>query len=141
MGNCAECGAKIDDTVSFCPECGHEVTQTETKASATGETAPCQKCDSTISIEADRCRHCGFEPSVGIIGGILMWVIGGIGTVFALIAIISIVLVFGDLALTSGVLAFVITGGIAAVCFGLIYVGIRNQLRGPTEDPPLQWVE
>lgn len=144
MEYCTECGTQVGGMGSYCPECGAKLEeqaesgeQPEPQDSEPKETAPCQKCDSEISVEADRCPECGHEPSPGILGGIVMWIAGGIGVLFGLIAIISLILIFDGLAATTGLTVFVITGAMAAVCFGLVYAGYHTQQRGPTEAPPL----
>ena len=98
--------------------------------------APCEKCDSAISTEADRCPECGYEPSAGIIGGLLMWGLGILGSFSALIAIISIILIFGDASITTVLFGFGFFGVVAATCLGLVYFGMKNSARKPT-DPPV----
>lgn len=99
------------------------------------ETAPCQKCDSEISTEAERCRECGLEPSLGAIGGIVMLIVSIVGILSGGLSAISLVTIFlGEPA--AGVLVGGFFGVIALVCFGLIYFGIKNSMRGPT-DPPV----
>jgi ribosomal protein L40E len=144
MTYCTECGTKTGGMGSYCPECGAKLeVPTESKSQAEPqeperkETAPCRKCDSEISVEADRCPECGYEPSPGILGGIIMWVAGGVGVLFGLTAIISLILIFDGLAVTTGLIGSVITGAIATVCFGLVYAGHHTRQRGPTEEPPL----
>jgi ribosomal protein L40E len=144
MEYCTECGTQVGGMGSYCPECGAKLEeqaesgeQPEPQDSEPIETAPCQKCDSEISVEADRCPECGYEPSPGILGGIIMWVAGGVGVLFGLTAIISLILIFDGLAVTTGLIGSVITGAIATVCFGLVYAGHHTRQRGPTEEPPL----
>ena len=55
----------------------------------TADTGTCKQCVSEISIEADRCPECGYEPGYGILGIIiillsLLW-IGIIGVVLAVV--------------------------------------------------------
>ena len=63
---CNECKTTRPDA-KYCPECGSEL---ETPPSREGsetktakETGSCEKCDSQISLEADRCPECGYEPA------------------------------------------------------------------------------
>lgn len=102
------------------------------------ETAPCTKCMSEIPVKADRCPECGFEPSTGILGGIVMWIAFSIGMLFALIAVVSIILVFDGFPLTDAFYVFAFTGTIAAICFGLVYQGYQTSERGPTDKAPGQ---
>lgn len=66
-----------------------------------------------------------------------MWVAGGAGLLFALIAVVSVILIFsGGLDIMNGLIGAVVTGAIAAACFGLVYAGYHTSERGPTEEPP-----
>jgi hypothetical protein len=60
-----------------------------------GNTAPCEKCQSEIDRTADRCPQCGYEPGTGIgpaivgalsVGGVLLF---GLLTTASLVAIVS----------------------------------------------------
>ena len=136
---CNECETTRPDA-KYCPECGTELetppSHEEAEAKTPKETGSCEKCDSQISVEADRCPECGHEAGPGIIGGILMWVLGIVGAFSGTIALISIVLLFGEASLTTAIFGFVFFGAIAAVCLGFVYFGIKNSMRGPT-DPPV----
>jgi len=100
------------------------------------ELAGCTKCTSEIPVEADRCPECGYEPSPGILGGIVMWIAFSIGMLFALIAVVSGILVFDGFPIMDAFYVFAFTGAIAAVCFGIVYSGYHTAKRGPT-DPAL----
>jgi len=60
-----------------------------------GNTAPCEKCQSEIDRTADRCPQCGYEPGTGIgpaivgalsVGAVLLF---GLLTAAALVAVVS----------------------------------------------------
>jgi hypothetical protein len=67
-----------------------------------------------------------------------MWIAFSIGTLFALIAVVSIILVFDGFPLTDAFYVFAFTGAIAAVCFGIVYAGYSTAKRGPTDKAPGQ---
>jgi len=72
-------------------------------------------CGSEIPVAAERCPQCGYEPGPGILGGIVMWILFSNGFLFALIAIISVVLVFDGFPVLDALYVFAFTGFIAAV--------------------------
>jgi hypothetical protein len=84
MAYCTECGTEVSGVGSYCPERGAKLEeqaesgeQPEPQDSEPKETAPCQKCDTDISVEADRCPNCGYEPGSG----------GILSSIFAIICI------------------------------------------------------
>jgi len=95
----------------------------------------CSKCKSDIRTDAERCPECGFEPGPGMLGGLIMWVSGGLATLFLTIAVVVIVLVADGFPLLDGLLGFALFGGIGAVFAGIVYAGYSEIKRGPT-DPP-----
>lgn len=112
-------------------------TTTDTGApTADVETAPCQKCTREISVEADRCPECSYEPGPGILGGIVMWVSGMTASVFVTIALVTLLVIATGFPIIDGLIVFAVTGGIGAVLLGIVYAGIKNKGRGPT-DPPV----
>lgn len=106
MTHCTDCGTEIGD-VKFCPECGTEAPAPEVADTPEpeGETGACEKCDSQISLKADRCPECGHEPgSHGILGSIfimlsLLWV-----GLMGLIAVVSWIAVpFSEITLVESI--------------------------------------
>ena len=97
---CNECETTRPDA-KYCPECGTEL---ETPPSREGsetktpkETGSCEKCDSHISLEADRCPECGYEPAnhgaiVSIIAGLSV----GLAILFAGLILIVWVVTIGS---------------------------------------------
>lgn len=85
------------------------------------ETASCTKCKSEIPIEAERCPECGFEPRVGILGGIGVWVSLMLGSTFAVIALSSLIVIADGFPVRDGLIVAGITGFIALFFFGYIY--------------------
>ena len=140
---CNEC-EKTRPDAKYCPECGTELetppSREESETKTPKETGSCEKCDSEISAQAERCPECGHEPSPGVLGGIVMWILGIVGGIFGLISIvIGLGIVFVQTSsgeLIAGVVFVGLTSVVTAVCFGLIYFGIKNSMRGPT-DPPV----
>jgi hypothetical protein len=70
-----------------------------------------------------------------MLGGLIMWVSGGLATLFLTIAVVVIVLVADGFPLLDGLLGFALFGGIGAVFAGIVYAGYSEIKRGPT-DPP-----
>jgi RNA polymerase subunit RPABC4/transcription elongation factor Spt4 len=63
---CGNCGAELSD-VNYCPECGanvgNRVDSKQESDTNKADTGNCEKCDSEISLEAERCPNCGYEPA------------------------------------------------------------------------------
>lgn len=78
------------------------------------ETGRCAKCDSEISVNAERCPECGYEPDSGsILGGLAALIlipIAGFGIL--MLIIIPILLFSGGIGLE--------TGGITMLFFGVV---------------------
>lgn len=81
---------------------------------------PCRKCQSQIPIEADRCPGCGFEPKIGILGKIFLWVALMWGATSTAIALISLAVIFDTATVQTGLTGFGVFGFFALVCFGYI---------------------
>lgn len=99
------------------------------------ETAPCVKCTTEIPVEAKRCPQCGFEPNVGILGGIFIWIAFSVGMLFALIAVGSIVIIFTGFPVMGALYVAGFTGFISAVCFAIVRAGYRQSKRKATDQP------
>ena len=76
MSYCTECGVELSGEPAYCPECGtksnqeqdpteEQVNHIEEQSTSEQETASCRKCESQILASAERCSHCGYEPSDG----------------------------------------------------------------------------
>ena len=85
------------------------------------ETALCTKCTSEIPVKADRCPQCGYEPRVGILGKIGIWVSLMLGSTFAVIALSSLIVIVDGFPVRDGLLVAGITGFISLFFFGYIY--------------------
>lgn len=98
-----------------------------------GETGTCQKCSSTISVEATRCPECGYEPSTGIGKSILsVLALGGL-LFFGLIALSSLLLLTnGNFLGAIGV--FVLFGSGAGISGFVLYALSRQSERIPVND-------
>jgi len=97
------------------------------------ETAPCKKCNSMITTEADRCPECGHEPGPGAIGVLFMGAFVIVGLLFGLFAMVSFIGAFIGAGVVGSLLLSAVTGVIAVLCFAPVYYGIKNISRGPTE--------
>lgn len=98
-------------------------------------TGTCGKCDSLISVDADRCPECGYEPSsMGIVQGLLGLGAFGAFMFCMLLVVIMPILMFDSLALTSGIIGLVFFGSGAAISGFFLYgLYIRSQ-RTPVDD-------
>lgn len=99
------------------------------------ETGTCGKCNSIISVDADRCPECGYEPSsMGIIRGLLGLGAFGVFMFCILLVVIMPILMFDSLALTSGILGLLFFGGGAAVSGFFLYGLYLRSQRTPVDD-------
>jgi len=101
------------------------------------KTAPCTKCTTEIPVEADRCPQCGYEPSSGIFGKIFAFIVFSNATLFAVITIVIPITALAGAPLTAVFSTTAVTGTIAALLFGFLYLRHKTISRGPTEKPPL----
>jgi len=98
------------------------------------ETGKCGKCASVISVEADRCPECGYEPaSHGILGSIGVGLSAG-----ASVLIGSFILIIWVVAIGTG---FSISGAITLTAFfgfillfplGILYLSLKKEMKTPT---------
>ena len=99
------------------------------------ETDKCTKCDSEISVEADRCPECGYEPSSGgVLNGILTfislpWL--GIGALFYVVAIW--VLFTGGYTILNFIFAMLLITAFNTVPAFILYVSYRQSTMSPTD--------
>lgn len=98
------------------------------------ETGACTKCASEISTGADRCPECGHEPGPGVLGQIFIFLAGMTGLLFSFLAFLPIILIFDGGSITDAVIGVVIFGGIATVCFGIVYAGYKSSEIKPTNE-------
>ena len=151
MSYCESCGAELGESADFCSSCGeeinreHEVSHSEPKPDSapepegSRETAPCQKCDSIISINSDKCPQCGFEPaSSGILGTLLeiicvLWL--GIGLLFYLAAIGA--LVIGGYSIGGFIAGMLLITVFVAFPASYLFALFSNAERKPTEPAEL----
>ena len=74
MPYCTNCRTEHDPGDSFCANCGANLDgeaeeelewepDPEREVTATIQTGTCEKCDSEISLEANKCPQCGYEPA------------------------------------------------------------------------------
>lgn len=84
------------------------------------DTGLCRKCKSEIPLDADRCRECGFEPTVGILGKILVWVSLMWGSTFAVIALASLIVIFDGFPVRDGLIAAGVFGFLSMIGFGYV---------------------
>ncbi|WP_418286380.1 hypothetical protein [Halorubrum sp. DTA46] len=98
------------------------------------EIGTCEKCASEISIEADRCPECGYEPaSQGWISSILIGLSVGASILLGgLILIIWLVAIAGTLSITNALIATAFFGVILLFPIGIIYLGVKKETKTPT---------
>lgn len=87
----------------------------------TEQTGLCRKCRSQIPLEAERCPECGFEPKVGLLGKIGIWVSLMLGSTFLVIALSSLIVIVDGFPVTDALIVSGVTGFISLICFGYIY--------------------
>jgi hypothetical protein len=87
----------------------------------TEQTGLCRKCQSEIPLQAERCSECGFEPKVGLISKIFIWISFINGLTFLLISLSSFILIADGFPLTDGLILFGVFGFISLSFFGYIY--------------------
>ena len=70
MAYCSSCGAKLQDSVRFCPNCGNEntaqnqymhYTQQSSRSFYDGKVHKCPNCGASISSFTTNCPSCGYE--------------------------------------------------------------------------------
>ncbi|GGN26158.1 zinc ribbon domain-containing protein [Halarchaeum nitratireducens] len=147
MPYCSNCGTEHELNDSFCAECGADLTgpdeaesepepggELETEESTAKETGPCEKCDSKISVEADKCPQCGYEPAAhGILGSIGIGLAAGASILLGgLILIIWIVVIGSSLSITDGLIATGFFGFILLLPLGILYATIQKEMKTPT---------
>lgn len=105
---------------------------TPAQEQATGQ---CGKCDSSISIDADRCPECGYEPSsIGILRTLFGLIAFGVFMFCLLLLVIIPVLMLDTLAASSGVIGLLFFGGGAAISGFFLYGLYRRSERTPVDD-------
>ena len=149
MSYCSDCGAEHDPGDSFCVECGADLdglaetnqepeseseVEADTEASTAKETGTCVKCDSEISVEADKCPHCGYEPAAhGILSSIGVGLSAGASIILGgLILIIWVVVIGSSLSITDGLIATGFFGFILLFPLGVLYLTIQKEMKTPT---------
>jgi hypothetical protein len=98
------------------------------------ETGKCEKCASEISVEAERCPECGYEPaSHGWISSILVTLsIGASLLLGGLIVIIWLVAFAGTLSITNALIATAFFGAVLIPPLIVIYLAIKKEEKSPT---------
>jgi len=141
MPYCSNCGAEHDPGDSFCAECGQDLTgsaefgtEVESEEPATKKTGICEKCDSEISLDANKCPQCGYEPaSSGILGGILTWISMMVFGLFALLTLIVWIVAIGtDFGFTDALYVTAFFLFIMLFPGGLLYAKFNQELKTPT---------
>ena len=144
MAYCSSCGNELSGDNTFCPNCGSEtnhpaeVQQSQHTAEIEGETDTCVKCDSVISVEAERCPECGHEPGSG---GILTGLFSIIAVLWAGVGILLILAAFGAL-FTGGysignfIIGLLLVTIFTALPVGYLYAKYKASQRGPTDENP-----
>jgi RNA polymerase subunit RPABC4/transcription elongation factor Spt4 len=145
MPYCSNCGAEHDSDDSFCAECGKDLDgpaedelesepEPEPEVSTTKETGICEKCDSEISLEADKCPQCGYEPaSSGILGGLLTWISMMVFGLFGLLTLIVWIVAFGtDFGFTDALYVTAFFLFVMLFPSGALYAKMNQELKTTT---------
>ncbi|MFC6863848.1 zinc ribbon domain-containing protein [Halomicroarcula sp. GCM10025817] len=141
MAYCSNCGAEHDPSDSFCPSCGDDLDgpteperQTESESPTAKETGTCVKCDSEISVEADKCPNCGYEPAAhGILGSIGVGLSAGASILLGgLILIIWVVAIGTDFGIQGALTLTAFFGFILLFPLGILYATIQKEMKTPT---------
>lgn len=102
------------------------------------ETGRCNKCDSEISVNAERCPECGYEPgagsTLGTILGSIGILIGGPIVAFGvlMLVIIPILMIFEGFAVRSGIILMLFFGAMALI--PLLVAALAGSLAGLDEE-------
>ena len=95
----------------------------------------CGKCASEISVEADRCPECGYEPSdSGIISSILFFAAFLVFGFSAFMILITPILLFEGLEFSSGMFSIVFFGFFASVTGIYMYRKYKESQLTPVND-------
>lgn len=100
----------------------------------TKTTGACRKCTTEIPVKADRCPQCGFEPHVGLVGKVLVWIAIVWGATFSVVALSALIVIFDTATLQTGLTGFGIFGFLAMICFGYV----ANKWETHTQNPAIQ---
>lgn len=147
MAYCSNCGAEHDPGDSFCAECGADLdgpseaesepepeTELESGKSTPKATGICEKCDSEISLEAEKCPQCGYEPaSHGIIGsiGVTLSLMASI-LIGGLILIIWVVAIGTGFTITNALMLTAFFGFFLLFPVGILFAAMKKELKTPT---------
>lgn len=147
MPYCSNCGTEHDPSASFCSECGADLggqseadsepeprVEPETESSTAKETGICEKCDSEISVKADKCPQCGYEPaSSGILAGILTGIATMVFILFGGLTLIVWVVAIGtDFGFIDALYVTIFFLFIMFIPGGLLYAKFNQELKTPT---------
>lgn len=133
---CSDCGVEMDESVSFCPDCGSEVgVKSSEPRQEQKERAPCQKCDEMISVDAMKCPQCGFEPSASGILGSIFAIISFLWAGFGVLMYIAIIatLATGNNTVGGTIGLLLITTGFIVAPVTYLYLIASEGERKPTE--------
>lgn len=142
---CNECETTRPDA-KYCPECGTELetppSREESETKTPKETGSCEKCDSEISAQAERCPECGYEPaSHGAVVSIIAGLSVGIAVLFfGLILIVWVVAIGTDFPISD---ALVVTAFSALFILPSVIIGylLTNKERQTPTGRTKSWSE
>ena len=133
---CNECETTHPDA-KYCPDCGTELetppSREESGKKVTKETGSCEKCDSQISVKADRCPECDYEPSNSILVKLIGMVSIPVFLFSLLMMLIGIILVFDGLEIGTALLTITIFGVVATVSGVILWAWQNQDRRRPTD--------
>ena len=98
------------------------------------DTGTCEKCDSEISVEADRCPECGYEPaSHGWIGSIGVGLSAGATILLGgLMLIIWVVAIATSFTISNALILTAFFGFITLIPLAILYMALKKEMRTPT---------
>ena len=135
---CSECGSENSDGAKFCQECGESLSANKSRdkeeLDESNNTGQCQKCDSIISLNADKCPNCGYEPaSHGIIGSIGVGLSAGASILIGgLILIIWVVAIGTSFSISDAITLSAFFGFILLFPLGILYLAWKKGKKTPT---------
>jgi len=97
----------------------------------------CFKCDEEISVEAERCPECGYEPG-GTLSTLLAVLIGLPMTLFGGVLLIGVpwVVVTEDVPIVSAIMGLLVAVALAGTGGALLYMIKVAGSQKPVDDPP-----
>jgi len=104
------------------------------------ETGQCGKCESEISVTAERCPECGYEPSdQGIFTVIISLLSLGVALIGGILLLSAIAAgVTGGYSVGGFITAMVLIGSVTLIPVGILYgVYLKSELTAVNDEPDM----